>query len=115
MVAIFALGYSMTAQTASLAQKSVEITNFKASYENTDLLVKWTSLLDANYWEVQGSADGKSYTTIGMVMGTDPKGTGSYTFKQKIQKIKPGLIYFRVLHIENDAATEIAGLSGEVK
>jgi hypothetical protein len=53
------------------------------------------------YWEVQASADGKTFSTIGLVMGADPKAEkGGYAFKQQKNKIKPGMKFFRVLHME---------------
>lgn len=112
MAAIFIIGYSMNAQTADLANHSRGITNFRSSVENMDVLVKWTSNNNenSNYWEVQGSADGKSFSTIGMVMGADPKDVKTYTFKQKLQKIKPGIIYFRVMHIEKNATDEVSNI-----
>lgn len=116
MAAIFVIGYSINAQTASLTHNSREITNFKASIENLDLMVKWTSAgTNSNYWEVQGSADGKLFSTIGMVMGADPKDSRTYSFKQKMQKIKPGLIYFRVMHVETDATAQVSNIVQSVR
>lgn len=117
MAVIFVMGYAMNAQTADLTHNSREITNFKASVENLDLMVKWTSTNEdnSNYWEVHGSTDGKSFSTIGMVMGGDPKAAKTYTFKQKLQKIKPGIIYFRVLHVEKDATADVSNIIQSAK
>lgn len=59
------------------------------------------------YCEVQASKDGKNFTTIGFVMGANPAKTdNSFSFKQQQAKIKPGMIYFRVLNIgAGDQAT----------
>jgi hypothetical protein len=37
-----------------------------------------------------------------MVMGGNPAEQGSFRFKQQVAKMKPGLKYYRVLHIMND-------------
>jgi len=104
IVAIFVLGYSITAQVHGLSK---DILNVEATSKNQELFIKWAgNESDPGYWEVQGSSDSKSFTTIGMVLGTDPGNINTYTFRQKLKKVKPGLIYFRVLHIKNAVADE---------
>lgn len=81
------------------------IEGLMATLNGNNLQIDWKSnkMDDANYWEVQASEDGKSFSTIGLVMGADPKAArGYYSFKQIKNKIKPGMKFFRVLHIEND-------------
>jgi hypothetical protein len=89
------------------ATMEIKIEAFKATIEKNNLLVNWISDTkdQDNYWAVQASADGKTFSTIGMVMGADPAAAGTYTFKQDRKKIKPGFRYYRVLHVEpNDQA-----------
>lgn len=53
---------------------------------------------ESNYWEVQGSADGKDFHTIALVLGFDPGKKGEqYSFKGKITR--PENIFYRVAHI----------------
>ncbi len=90
--------------------------NLKVSVENNSLVMNW-NLADAstvNYCEIQGSEDGKTFTTIGYVMGANPAHDNSYSFKQTLSKIKPGKIYFRVLIIgadEKATSSEVVKLS----
>lgn len=91
------------------------VINLKANVENNQLVINWNITEDSsiNYCEVQGSEDGKTFKTIGYVMGADPKkSNNSFTFKQDLKKIKPGKIYYRVLNI---AADNMATASEVVK
>jgi hypothetical protein len=92
-----------TGLNAQTKNSSTEINGFAAKIENSNLLINWNSSAEgqSNYWEVQGSKDGKTFSTIGIVLGEDPA-EGGYKYKQSIAKVKPGLKYYRVLHIESD-------------
>ncbi|MEJ7626937.1 MAG: hypothetical protein WKF35_08750 [Ferruginibacter sp.] len=115
MVAIFVMGYSMRAQNIQQANYISLTSSISSGIENQNLMVEWTSDASSDYWEVQGSANGKSFITIGMVLGGEPANIKAFTFKQKIQKIKPGLKYFRVLQIKKDSAVELTNISLSVK
>lgn len=90
------------------------VNKLTAAVVNNNVLVNWEmpSAANTNYCAVQASADGKSFTTIGFVMGPNPKSTdNTYTFKQQLAKIKPGMNYYRVLNIgANDMATASAAV-----
>lgn len=103
IVALIMLVISAKAQQTNTQAGNVQAENLKASLVNDNLVVTWItkSPSEANYWEVQGSVDGKNYSTIGLVLGEDPKSNNSYLFKQNNNKIKPGFVYYRVLHIES--------------
>lgn len=79
------------------------ISNLTAKVENNQLLINWNiEGIDAsNYCQVQASKDGITYTTIGMVMGADPKNPTGFKFKQSLDKLKPGQVFYRVLNMEN--------------
>ena len=83
--------------------------NLTASIVNDNIQVNWNmpANINVNYCAVQASSDGKTFSTIGYVMGPNPKaGNNTYTFKQLLAKIKPGLTYYRVINVaENEAAT----------
>lgn len=97
-------GTSTFAQTAPVAK------NIKASVIENNLLVTWNeaNATEQGSWEVQASEDGKSFATIGLVWGADPKaGRNSYAFKQKTNKMQSSYKYYRVLYVA-DANTAVA-------
>lgn len=103
---LYTIGFILVINSGVNAQTNLpvtEIKDVKVFVENKDLHLSWSS--DAHgtdkYWEVQGSSDGKSFTSIGIVLGADPA-TGNYQFKQPVAKIKTGYKYYRVLHIESE-------------
>jgi len=107
------LAITAKAQSPSSRKIAIQAEQVKATLVKNNLEVVWVknSTAEANYWEVQGSRDGKNYSTIGLVWGADPKSNGkSYLFKQANNKIQPGFIYYRVLHIENEE-TAVASIS----
>jgi hypothetical protein len=79
------------------------VTNLSVAVINNNVFVNWTmneGAAAAAYCEVQASKDGKNFITIGFVMGADPSKTdNTFSFKQQQAKIKPGMIYFRVLNV----------------
>lgn len=95
------INVSATAQTENAS--TVKIEDLSVKIENNNLQINWSSNTagEANYWEVQGSKDGKEFSTIGMVLGSDPV-KGDYKYKQSLAKLKSGLKYYRVLHVESD-------------
>ena len=98
------------AGTATMAQATPVAGNIKASLAASNLVITWNEANASaqSSWEVQASTDGKSFSTIGLVWGADPKETGnSYAFKQKTNKISLQYKYFRVLYLA-DAGTTIA-------
>lgn len=108
--------FSAFATTAG-AQTGPVAKNIKASVTENSLLVTWNeaSATVQGSWEVQASADGKDFSTIGLVWGADPKGKAdSYAFKQKTNKLQSGYKYFRVLYLadaHNTVASNSTGLS----
>jgi hypothetical protein len=99
------LAITANAQKQATEQTGIQADKVKATLVKNNLEVIWVknTTAEANYWEVQGSRDGKNYSTIGVVLGADPKGNGSsYHFKQDNNKIRPGYKYYRVLHIESE-------------
>jgi hypothetical protein len=92
------------------------VINLTASVKNSSLLVNWTIAPNTatSYCEVQASEDGTTFTTIGYVMGADPKqGTNTFSFKQDLKKIKPGKVFYRVLHV-TDTNTVVASTSVKI-
>lgn len=93
------------------------IQQLKVTIQNGQLLMNWQSANEINddNFEIQASLDGKTFTTIGYVMGSNPKGAkGTYTFKQTISKMKAGFQQFRVLQqltTETALASEAIGIT----
>ena len=105
LLAFAFMNVQANAQQSDINNVVINIEGLKATVNNNSLQINWKSYIynDAYYWEVQASADGKHFSTIGLVLGENPKGEkGQYTFKQTKNKIKPGMKFFRVLHIESD-------------
>jgi hypothetical protein len=108
----YTIAVIVLANTGVFAQsESKKIEGISAKIEKGDLMINWTGNQSSEgYWQVQGSTDGKSYTTIGMVMGQDPAKQNAFKFKQPVAKLKPGMKYYRVLLMES-AETGIASNS----
>ncbi len=115
-VIIFTLTFTNSFSTNNNASLS-PVTNLKANIENNNLVIKWNVTPEAaiNYCEVQASEDGKTFTTIGYVMGADPKQNNNlFTFKQNLSKLKSGKVFYRILNITADEkaiASEVVKLS----
>ncbi len=97
------------------AQNTPIADNLKADVVDNNLLITWTEATasEKGSWEVQASADGKNFSTIGLVWGASPAGNG-YAFKQQTNKIKSNYKYYRVLYLAETnavAASNTIGLS----
>lgn len=93
----FSNAFSQTDQPGTAS-----ISNLNATIKNNNILINWnvTDALAANICEVQASKDGKNFSTIGIVMGADPKqNNNSFAFKQNLSKMKAGQVYYRVLSV----------------
>ncbi len=88
----------------SWAQQIATIEHLKAVINGHNLVVTWNdnSTDSSVYWEVQGSVDGKTFQTVGLVLGAKPGGETEFAFKTECRKMKKGLQFFRVLQIQND-------------
>ena len=118
LLALTMLTITLKAQITNIPITGIFAENVKATLQNKNLQVAWitNTTLDPNYWQVQASTDGKLFSTLGLVMGSDPKNNGnSYIFKLSMNKIKPGYKYFRVLHIESDEHAIASTITGITK
>lgn len=100
-ISVLLLSFALTSAFSQTGNP--EISNLKATVENNNLVINWNlSAIDAsNYCEVQASKDGVTFSTIGMVMGADPKQPNSFRFKQGLKKLKAGQVFYRILNMEN--------------
>lgn len=102
-VIIFTLSFTASFSQISQAAYPV-ISDIKVAHENNNLIINWnvSKTTVSDYCEVQASTDGKTFFTIGLVLGADPKqNNNSFIFKQNLSKLKAGLVYYRILSVEN--------------
>lgn len=101
LITAFILFGTMLVKGQSTDQPTkISITKLTAHEKDNRIYVEWAANAGAesNYWEIQGSADGKNFSAVALVLGTDPGKTGEqYTFKGKITR--PNDLYYRVVHI----------------
>jgi hypothetical protein len=88
------------------------ISNLQVGVDNNNLVINWnvSESVNSDYCQVQASNDGVNFSTIGMVMGADPKNPGSFKFKQNIQKVKSGKIFYRILNVENSGRSYVSDI-----
>ena len=106
----FTSAFSQTSVSASAS-----ISNLTATVVNNNIVINWnlTDELASNYCEVQASNDGKNFSTVGLVLGADPKQTNNgFAFKQNLAKMKAGQVYYRVVAL---GAKDKASTSNVVK
>ncbi len=86
------------------AQQRPNIEEFKANIQGNNLWITWkcANVSEANYWEMQGSADGKSFQAIGLVLGGRPGNETEFIFKCNNSNINKDYKMFRVLQIQKD-------------
>ena len=88
------------AQTASTTPQ-INIAKLIAYEKDGRFFIDWaTDGPDkTNYWEVQSSTDGKTFSTIALVLGPDPSKPGEqFGYKGKIAAQKTA-VYYKVVHI----------------
>lgn len=107
IVCLFFFSFTFSASFAQVS-KATNVDNLQASVKNNQLLINWNGTETANYSEIQASVDGKTFTTIGLVLGADPKQQNSYSYKHDIKKMKAGQAYYRVLTV---VGNEVASVS----
>ncbi len=104
LIIISTNAYSETVNTGNTT-----ISNLNAAVQNNNLVINWmiaeTTSANTNFCEVQASNDGINFSSIGMVLGADPKAPGSFSFKQNLAKIKSGKLFYRILTVESGGRT----------
>jgi hypothetical protein len=103
-VILFFFAFTNAFSQNNLSAKPVT-TNLKAIVENNNIVLNWnvSEAVSVNYCKVQASTDGVTFYTVGMVMGPNPEDTNkTFSFKQNLNKMRPGQAYYRVLNVEAD-------------
>lgn len=111
MILVFILGKAQ-AQSATTDSR-ITITNFNVYENNDQLVIDWqaTGMVEANYWQIQRSSDGKNYATIALVLGPDPRqGANRYQYRAKMKKRGEANLSYRLTPVdrsEKEINTEI--------
>ena len=115
--AIFVLLLSLAFTSAFSQNGNPAISNLTATVVNNNLVMNWnvSAIDNVNYCEVQASKDGITFSTIGLVMGADPKEPNSFKFKQGLKKLKSGQVYYRVLNVENSGKSYVSNAVTTIK
>lgn len=109
VIAVIILSVSFTstfAQENSTGNSTIN--NLKATVVNNNVVINWnmTEIGSSEFCQVQASTDGKNFTTIGFVLGADPKqNNNSFAFKQNLAKMKSGNKYYRVVTVGSNAVS----------
>lgn len=111
LIAVLVMGKTQAQSTATGSK--ITITNFKVYENNDQLVIDWQTdgVVEANYWQIQRSTDGKNYATIALVLGPDPRqGTNRYQYKAKMRKRGEAGLSYRLTPVdrsEKEINTEI--------
>ena len=104
-----AISYCCKSQAVDNA--GVKIDSLTANVKDGKLSVSWSAndKASANYFEIQRSDDGKTFKTIGLVMGPDPaQGNDKYAFMQKMKKKDEGFAFYRVKYNEANGGEQLS-------
>jgi hypothetical protein len=91
---------------------SISVKDFKITQTKTRQQIEWSTDAErpSSYWRVQASKDGKTFTTIGLVLGADPRQEGyKYIFIQPIQESKSKRFY-RLSHVDKDGTERLTNV-----
>ncbi|MFI5187375.1 MAG: T9SS type A sorting domain-containing protein [Chitinophagales bacterium] len=83
----------------------VKLIDFSAQYDQTNVSLTWKSAqeIDFNYYELEHSTDGNSFTTTSVVFGAAANGEGAeYNYVDKSVAGRSGLIYYRLKMVDID-------------
>ena len=101
LLAFLLFGALFTKGQTSSADSKMKISKLIAYEKDSRFFIDWaTDGADkTNYWEVQSSIDGRTFSTIALVLGPDPSKPGEqFGYKGKISEQKPAF-YYRIVHI----------------
>lgn len=108
-------GYLGTATViAPITILPLKLLSFKASIESGQVALKWTTTNEENvsHFEVEQSADGRSFDKVGTVQATNRSGTNKYSLRDTLRS---GISFYRLKTIDVDGGcvySEIVVVSG---
>lgn len=83
----------------------VKLVDFAAKYNQTNVSLTWKSAqeIDFNYYQLEHSSDGSTFTTTSVVFGSASNGDGAeYSYVDKSVAGRSGLIYYRLKMVDID-------------
>ena len=101
-----------------LRDQLITITNFTVYEKDAKLIVEWTTdgAVATNYWQVQISDDGTTFSTIALVLGPDPHQQGDrYQYAEKIKTDRDATRYFRLRHVDANGNEQTSRVVGPTK
>lgn len=102
-----------SAKFKSCKPQPVIITNFVVYEKGAKRIIEWKTdaSVNANYWKVQRSSNKANFSTIAIILGSDPAQSGnSYQYWEKISTSKNVKYYYRLCHVDingNEQFSEI--------
>jgi len=100
---VYFKGFNYVAPGSTLA---VKYTSFDATVADKSVLLKWMTEeeVNNNHFEVERSFDGRSFSTIAMVLDGFANGTKkNYQFKDNSTELQSkSVIYYRLKQVDND-------------
>lgn len=109
LVAFILLSLSSGAFQPLPTEPRVQIINLKAHVEANRRIISWSTdgTQPVNTFEVQRSTDGKTFTSVTLVLGADPREQQeSYKFPDRITTGAEATIWYRVAHVGADGSVE---------
>jgi len=84
----------------------LKLISFQGNLNNDKITLNWTTEENetAEKFEVEKSADGKNFTTAGIVFATEKKGREDYVFYEKVNNVNK--IYYRLKIYNNTQAVD---------
>ncbi len=102
LFSIYAKSFNYPNQAITLP---VNLVDFTAHYNKTDVTLAWQSAqeVDFNYYELEHSTDGSTFTTTSLIFGAGQNGNGAkYSYADKSVAGRSGLIYYRLKMVDKD-------------
>jgi hypothetical protein len=112
-VLAFVIAIGCSAQTTTVSNKNITITNFTVYAKDAKIIIDWATdaATATNYWEVQRSADGIQFSAIALVLGADPRQEGDrYQYMEKLKDTKNTTAYYRLRHVAADGKEQLSNI-----
>lgn len=109
LFAFVLVSFSAAACQPFSAELPVQIINLKAHVEANRQIISWSTdgTQPVNTFEVQRSTDGKTFTTVALVLGADSREQQElYKFPVKISSKEQQPTWYRVAHVNPDGTVE---------
>ena len=109
------MGFLMTqsgtqAQNQASVPGKINFTSFTLNSKPKGIVIDWAtdSKVPTNYFEIERSSDGVTFTTIAMVFGPDPKQTGCDCYECFDKTRVKQKFFYRLKHVSTDGQIELS-------